>query len=266
MKKFRVEPDIVTYSHQINTWSEMGMITKCMDVFEKMVQDGIKPDYQVYSMLAKAYARAHNPEKAESILQEMKENGIKPNVVTYTTVISGYCSATNMDDAIRVYMKMIKEGISPNVKTFHTLIWGYGEAKLPSKAEELLQIMQDNGVRPRKDTYDLVASAWKGVGLQDEANRVLGSVNGSTKASVEEKFEDQIEGEGLEGMNGRCAVPNNSTLVKVRNSISVNSLERYGGFFGVRIKCSLFCMRRWQARSLFHGRILRTSCRLNFVH
>ncbi|XP_078174396.1 tetratricopeptide repeat (TPR)-like superfamily protein isoform X4 [Carex rostrata] len=266
MRKFRVKPDIVTYSHQTNAWSEMGMIDRCTEVFEKMVQDGIKPDYQVYSILAKAHARAQDPKKAESILQEMKENGIKPNVVTYTTVISGYCSTTNMDDAIRVYMRMIEEGISPNIKTFHTLIWGYGEAKLPLKAEELLQIMQDHRVIPRKETYDLVASAWKGVGLQDEANRVLESLNGSTRVSVEEKIMDRSEGEGLEGMNGRSSVSKKSTLVKVQNSVSVNSLDMDGRFFGVRLKCSVFCTKRWHTGPLSYGQFIRTSCKIFFAN
>ncbi|KAG6527911.1 pentatricopeptide repeat-containing protein At5g25630-like [Zingiber officinale] len=179
MEEIAVKPDIVTFSHQLNALCAMGLMTRCMELLSKMVEAGINPDAQVYSILAKGYVRAREPAKAEALLVAMNELGIKANVVTFTTIISGWCSAADMENAMRVFSMMCESGVSPNIKTFETLIWGYGEAKQPWKAEELLDTMRKSGVSPKKNCICLVAEAWKAVGLQNEASRVLGSLNDS---------------------------------------------------------------------------------------
>ncbi|XP_028557174.1 pentatricopeptide repeat-containing protein At5g25630 [Dendrobium catenatum] len=175
MEAAGVKPDVVTYSHQMNAWGAKGIMTKCMDIFHEMLQLGIAPDAQVYSILAKGYVRAREPDKAEALLTKMEEFGVQPNVITFTTIISGWCSAARMDNAMRVFAKMREHGVSPNIKTFETLIWGYGELKQPWKAEEMLKMMREVGVKPKINSVSLVAEAWKAVGLQNEASRILTS-------------------------------------------------------------------------------------------
>lgn len=177
MEQFGIKPDIVTYSHQLNAFSSLGHMAKCMKVFDKMIEAGIEPDPQVYSILAKGFVRAKQPEKAEDLLLQMSHLGVCPNVVTFTTVISGWCSVADMESAVRVYEKMCKSGVYPNLRTFETLIWGYSEQKQPWKAEEVLQMMRETGVKPKESTYCLIADAWKAVGLI-ENNNSNGSPNG----------------------------------------------------------------------------------------
>ena len=38
MEQFGIKPDIVTYSHQLNTFSSLGHMAKCMKVFDKMIE------------------------------------------------------------------------------------------------------------------------------------------------------------------------------------------------------------------------------------
>ncbi|KAJ6821960.1 pentatricopeptide repeat-containing protein [Iris pallida] len=171
-----VKPDVVTYSHLLNAWSAMGLMTRCMEIFDRMVEDGIKPDAQVFSILAKGYVRAREPDKAEALLSIMEASSLPPNVVTFTTIISGYCSTADMESATRVYDRMREVGVSPNAKTFDTLIWGFGEVRQPWKAEEMLRTMEGAGVPPTENSLQLVAGAWKAVGLLDEASRILGTL------------------------------------------------------------------------------------------
>jgi len=178
MEQFGIKPDIVTYSHQLNTFSSLGHMAKCMKVFDKMIEAGIEPDPQVYSILAKGFVRAKQPEKAEDLLLQMSHLGVCPNVVTFTTVISGWCSVADMESAMRVYEKMCKSGVYPNLRTFETLIWGYSEQKQPWKAEEVLQMMRETGVKPKESTHRLIADAWKAVGLIENINNSNGSPNG----------------------------------------------------------------------------------------
>jgi pentatricopeptide repeat protein len=62
MEQFGIKPDIVTYSHQLNAFSSLSHMSKCMKIFDKMIEAGIEPDPQVYSILAKGHVRSQQPE------------------------------------------------------------------------------------------------------------------------------------------------------------------------------------------------------------
>lgn len=194
MKEHGVKPDVITFSTIMNAWSEAGLMDKCREIFNDMVDAGIEPDIHAYSILAKGYVRAREPEKAEELLTTMEESGVRPNVVIFTTIISGWCSAAKMENAMEVYRKMGESGISPNLKTFETLIWGYGETRQPWKAEEMLQVMEAMAVPPKNNSIQLVAEAWLAVGLADEASRVLSTVNDEeTPGELDTNKEIQVE-------------------------------------------------------------------------
>lgn len=167
-----MKPDVITFSTIMNAWSAAGYMIKCREIFDDMVEAGIKPDAHAFSILAKGYVRAKEPEKAEEVLEAMKRSGVRQNVVIFTTVISGWCSSGSMDSAMRVFDKMVESGISPNLKTFETLIGGYAENKKPWKAEEVLHLMLGFNIRPERSTIQMVAEAWRAVGLTKEATRV----------------------------------------------------------------------------------------------
>ncbi|GKV06612.1 hypothetical protein SLEP1_g18485 [Rubroshorea leprosula] len=202
MEEFGIKPDVITFSTIMNSWSSAGLMDRCQEIFDDMVNAGIEPDIHAFSILAKGYIRAGEPHKAESLLNSMGKFGVRPNVVIFTTIISGWCTAGKMEHAIRVHEKMCKLGISPNLTTYETLVWGYGEAKQPWKAEELMHIMKEKGIYPRRKTIQLIADAWRSIGLMSEAKRITGNTyeemtsnkldeNEMPKGSLEKIFKKQ---------------------------------------------------------------------------
>lgn len=274
MEQFGIKLDIVTYSHQLNAFSSLGHMAKCMKVFDKMIEAGIEPDPQVYSILAKGYVRAQQPEKAEELLLQMGQLGVRPNVVTFTTVISGWCSVADIQNAMRVYGKMREAGVRPNLRTFETLIWGYSEQKQPWKAEEVLQMMQEAGVRPKQSTYCLIADAWKAVGLVENANRALSSSSDDHRhANDKSDHSDDDDDDKLqrfERSNGQAkSDPSHSSFLQVTSALGSSGLVsgktlKAGEFASslqavrkvslpslrrscqLRLRYSEFCRKQWQ--------------------
>ncbi|KAJ6856999.1 pentatricopeptide repeat-containing protein [Populus alba x Populus x berolinensis] len=206
MEENGVRPDVVTFSTIMNAWSSAGRMDKCKEIFNDMVKAEIEPDIHAFSILAKGYVRAGEPEKAESILTSMRKHGVHPNVVICTTVISGWCSAGKMEHAMKVYEKMCEIGVSPNLKTYETLIWGYGEAKQPLKAEELLQVMEEKGVFPKKGTMQLIADAWRAIGLLSEAERIIENDEDPEVNADRKKDGVPVPGEATTNQNGSSSV------------------------------------------------------------
>lgn len=297
MKEYRVNPDVITFSTIMNGWSEAGLMDRCRQVFNDMVDASIEPDIHAYSILAKGYVRAQEPEKAEKLLTTMEESGIRPNVVIFTTIISGWCSAAKMENAMKVYEKMCESGSSPNLKTFETLIWGYGETRQPWKAEEMLQIMEAMGVPPKKNTIQLVAEAWLAVGLADEASRALSTLNDEetpedTPSESDTSTEIQVESlhaayqkqnmsasnsnlfqiQGTASHRNRLATLTKRNMMVLRNtglsSVSLSASTKLMSLsrtcrFGVR--SPIICRRLSQVHLGIYGQIVN-SCGLVFLN
>lgn len=219
MEEFGVKPDVITFSTIMNAWSAAGYMIKCREIFDDMVEAGIKPDAHAYSILAKGYVRAQEPEKAEELLDTMKRSGVRQNVVIFTTVISGWCSSGSMDSAMRVLEKMIESGISPNLKTFETIIGGYAENKKPWKAEEVLQLMEGFNVRPERSSFQLVAEAWRAIGLTKEANRITGTLRKKTTAHDPSDTQHEAAVESLEKFYQKEAANSSFTRLQIPNVV-----------------------------------------------
>ncbi|KAL3683441.1 hypothetical protein R1sor_001463 [Riccia sorocarpa] len=194
-----VKPDVQSFSLAMNVWSSAGLVEEARAIFERMQRDyELRPDVTAYTILAKGYVRARRPAEAESLLLEMTDQGLRPNVFTFTTVISGWCNVGNMEEAYRVFKSMETCGVRPNSNTVSTLIWGFSESKQPHRAEEVVEDMKARGIEIDRKCLDLVAEAWRSVGLPAEARRVLrGEVNTATMSSestLKTRFDSMIAG------------------------------------------------------------------------
>lgn len=160
MEEYKVEPDVITFSTIMNSWSNAGDMDKCRAIFDDMVNAGIMPDYHAYCILAKVYVRAGKPDKAQELLAPMIKSGLGlKNEVIFTTLISGWCLAGRMDNALYMFNKMCHYGVPPELQNFEILIWGFREAQQPWRAEEMLKLMRRYKVRPERTTFALIEEA-----------------------------------------------------------------------------------------------------------
>ncbi|OAE34397.1 hypothetical protein AXG93_4875s1160 [Marchantia polymorpha subsp. ruderalis] len=235
MEASGVKPDVQSFSLVMNVWCSSGSVEEARAVLNQMqTVHKVRPDVTAYTILAKGYVRARRPAEAEGLLAEMRDQGLRPNVYTYTTVISGWCNVGNMDDAFRIFKDMQSRGVRPNPNTVNTLIWGFSEAKEPQRAEEVLEALKQVGIYPDRKCLELVAEAWRSLGLPAEARRVLrneGFLNAdSDRNSLKTRFDSMtVRREAGLDMNTQSKVSLDTEATEVRPSgrlpqIVINSL------------------------------------------
>ncbi|KAL2612347.1 hypothetical protein R1flu_024039 [Riccia fluitans] len=221
-----VKPDVQSFSIVMNVWCSSGLVEEARAVFERMQNDyELRPDVTAYTILAKGYVRARRPAEAENLISEMTSQGLRPNVFTFTTVISGWCNVGSMEDAYRVFKYMETCGVRPNSNTASTLIWGFSESKQPQRAEEVLEAMKTRGFETDRKCLELVAEAWRSVGLPAEARRVLrGEKSTDTMAdesSLKTRFDSMLaERESLLDSNIHTRLNKEPALADTHSSLS----------------------------------------------
>merc|ERR1719424_631587 len=122
-KQTSLKPDEILYNSLIDGCAQNSLYTEGMQVFDEMIQDGVRPSNFTLSILVKLMNRTRRVDQAFSIVQEMSEKyGIKPNAYVYTNLIQACVSNRRHERAISVLETMIQERVQPDQRTYGILI------------------------------------------------------------------------------------------------------------------------------------------------
>jgi pentatricopeptide repeat protein len=122
-KQKGLKPDEIMYNSLIDGCAQNSLYTEGMQVFDEMIQDGVRPSNFTLSTLVKLMNRTRRVDQAFSIVQEMTAKyGIKPNAYVYTNLIQACVSNRRHDRAISVLETMIQERVQPDQRTYGVLI------------------------------------------------------------------------------------------------------------------------------------------------
>merc|ERR1719324_2248223 len=122
-KQTSLKPDEIMYNSLIDGCAQHSLYTEGMQVFDEMIQDGVRPSNFTLSILVKLMNRTRRVDQAFSIVQEMSEKyGIKPNAYVYTNLIQACVSNRRHDRAMSVLETMIQERVQPDQRTYGILI------------------------------------------------------------------------------------------------------------------------------------------------
>merc|ERR1719324_575614 len=121
-KQTSLQPDEIMYNSLLDGCAQHSLYTEGMQVFDEMVQDGVRPSNYTLSIMVKLMNRTHKVDQAFSIVQEMSQKyGIKPNVHVYTNLIQACVSNRRHDRALSVLQTMVKERLQPDQKLIASL-------------------------------------------------------------------------------------------------------------------------------------------------
>jgi pentatricopeptide repeat protein len=182
-----IEIDVASYSILISCLGKCGASAQAIEMFHKMIRNGVAPNaftfsalfgaltdgaffdqamrlFQmirasypnelnvvVYNAVLKYVGRAGRIDAALDLLGQMEQNrNVQPDIVTYGTILDICAKKQDVSLAYAVLDRMRKRGMRPNNFCYASLIDACARAGLPDQAESLFRQLRAEGLE-----YDL---------------------------------------------------------------------------------------------------------------
>lgn len=180
-KSVDLNPNVVTYTTLIRGYCAKREIDKALDVFEEMIDLGLKANNITYNTLIKGLSEVQKFEKIKEILEVTAADGkFSPDTCTFNTLIHCHCDAGNLDEAQRVFEKMTELKVQPDSATYSVLVRNLCQGGHYEKAEVLLDkllekeiLLSGDGCKPLVAAYNPIFKYLSENGKTTKAERVF---------------------------------------------------------------------------------------------
>ncbi|KAJ6383078.1 hypothetical protein OIU77_031492 [Salix suchowensis] len=142
-----------SYNGLIHFLLQAGFCKEALEVYRRMVSEGLKPSLKTFSALMVASGKRRNVKTVMGLLEEMESIGLRPNIYTYTICIRILGRAGKIDEAYRIMKRMDDDGCGPDVVTYTVLIDALCTARKLDDAMCLFTKMKSSSHKPDKVTY-----------------------------------------------------------------------------------------------------------------
>ncbi|XP_012569452.1 pentatricopeptide repeat-containing protein At4g16390, chloroplastic-like [Cicer arietinum] len=164
-----VKPDILTFSTLIRCAAVCSLPHKAVELFERMPSFGCEPDHNVASSMIYVYARTGNVDMALQLYDRAKNEKWLVRTVAFSSLIKMHGMLGNYDGCLNVYNDMKVLGVRPNMVMYNALLYAMGRAKRGRDAKGIYQEMRNNGFSPNWATYSALLEAYSRARLSKEA-------------------------------------------------------------------------------------------------
>ncbi|KAH7387312.1 hypothetical protein KP509_16G016300 [Ceratopteris richardii] len=134
-----VVQDAVAWTALMAGYAKLGEIDNVFEVFDRMLQNGVKPSLVTFIIILNACSLTGFPEKSETFFNTMiKVFGIAPAPHHYTCLIDLHSRVGQLDEALSKIKEMPS---APNLVTWHAVIEGckyLGDVDFADKAFKLV--------------------------------------------------------------------------------------------------------------------------------
>lgn len=147
---------VIGYNILMKAHVKNSVPKKCIDLYSKMLANGIEPSSFTCGILLDAHVGNHDVDKAMALLRDMQSFKAcgRPNSVHYTTILKGLIKAQRIHDAVDFF----KEIPQPDVVTYSTLIKAHCDVGMVNEAVDLLKNMENVGVMPDDIVFNTLLS------------------------------------------------------------------------------------------------------------
>ncbi|KAF5736059.1 hypothetical protein HS088_TW14G00193 [Tripterygium wilfordii] len=135
------ELDVAAHNVRIMN-AQSGDPEKVKELFEELINAGLKPDTISYNYLMTSYCKSGMMDKAESVYEKLEENGCKPNAVTFRTLISFHCRNEDYEAGYKIFKVSVKRSKIPDFTTMKILVEGLVKVKKMKAAKGLTRTIK----------------------------------------------------------------------------------------------------------------------------
>ncbi|KAJ3387159.1 hypothetical protein HDU84_001009 [Entophlyctis sp. JEL0112] len=115
-------PNVRCLSSIMGTFTLLGDMVHCVNLFERLEACGFKPDHTMFHVVMSGFSLACDVGNVLAWYDRLLSAELRPNVVTYTIVMSAISRSANPEATRRWYERVFSSSIRPNVHTYTLLI------------------------------------------------------------------------------------------------------------------------------------------------
>jgi len=189
-----VMPTSTTYTSAISACGRAGLVDKATGLYKSMASTGCRPNVITFSSLITVCERSARDDLAVKLFNDMLSMGVAPNVVTYNGLLGTHAKCCNWRHALAVFDEMISKGCTPDGTTYSALISVLSRCKKWKESLEFVEKAQSLGLRIEPGAYmSMLGCLWASgrMTAQRKALRLLGTAqrNGSVKLHINSQAE-----------------------------------------------------------------------------
>ncbi|KAL0920033.1 hypothetical protein M5K25_009139 [Dendrobium thyrsiflorum] len=169
--------DGIVYGNLMKGYFKKGMAQEAIDLFERVLGDGIKGRFGPvsYNLVLDALTKNGRLDEAIGLFERMMREHDPPkrmavNLGSFNVMVDGFCLAGRFEEAIQVFKRRTEEkNCTLDVLSYNNLIDHLGKNGLVIEAEDLYKEMGEKGFNPDEYTYVLLVESCFEVGRPDDA-------------------------------------------------------------------------------------------------
>ena len=151
------KPDEILYNCIMDACLRFNKIDKMLEMYQEMVQIGIKPSSITCGIVIKAYGMKGDLNSALNIYYKMKKEKIEISNITYGCLINACIKNNDLNKAFELYESLKNESYEMNTILYTTLIKAYTKQKDINKVVEIFNTMKKSqNSKPNIITYNSI--------------------------------------------------------------------------------------------------------------
>ncbi|XP_071729719.1 pentatricopeptide repeat-containing protein At4g33170 [Rutidosis leptorrhynchoides] len=150
------ETDVVSWNSMINSYVQSGLMEESVDLYKKMIRDGIKPDhFTLVSALRACSSLSQGLDLTDQIHVHAIKSGLDNDPYVSTTLVDIYSRNGKMEQA--EFISLNKEEF--DLGSWNAMMFGYINNGKSYRAWEIFTLMLKNGEKPDEITLATMAKA-----------------------------------------------------------------------------------------------------------
>ncbi|GKV49422.1 hypothetical protein SLEP1_g56172 [Rubroshorea leprosula] len=141
-------PDTIVYNSLLDGLFKARKIAEACQLFEQMVQDGVRTSCWTYNILIDGLFRNGRPEAGCTLFCDLKKKGQFVDAITYSIVILQLCREGLLEEALELVEEMEARGFVVDLITITSLLIGFHKQGKWDWAERLMKHIRDGNLVP----------------------------------------------------------------------------------------------------------------------